>query len=168
VGDDIGRDFETLVRAFDGLDIPLLVKSSRPLPEPLPPNVRVLGEHIGFEALRDLYAHARLVALPLHDTLHPSGINSLLESMAMRRPVIVTDSQGVADYVENGATALVTPCGDAAALRSAVVSLWNDQARRERLGAAARRFCESHCGMPYYMRQVSTVIREAIAGARGL
>ena len=58
--------------------------------------------------------------------------------MATGKAVVVSASPGVIDYVEDGVTALVVPCGDADALRDAVNRLLTDHDLRRRMGAAAR------------------------------
>ena len=52
----------------------------------------------------------------------PAGITAVLEAQACGRPVIVSASEGILDALEAGSAAIV-PCGDAAALRAAVLRL---------------------------------------------
>ena len=63
---------------------------------------------------------------------------ALMEAMAMERPVVATDISGVAELVENGATGILVPPGDPAALASALRTLHDDPARAARLGRAGR------------------------------
>ena len=78
------------------------------------------------------------MVVPLLPTAYPFGITSLLEAMAMAKPVVVSDTEGLRGIVEHGRTGLVVPPGDPAALRSAVRGLLEDAAARESLGQAAR------------------------------
>ena len=64
---------------------------------------------------------------------------SLVEAMALRKPVVVTRSGGPAEIVEDGRDGVVVAAGDPDALGDAVVSLLRDAPRRERLAAAAER-----------------------------
>lgn len=65
--------------------------------------------------------------------------NALLEAMAARLAVIVTDaSPGPLEVVEHGVSGLVVPSDDPFALAAAMDRLAADPALRERLGTAAR------------------------------
>lgn len=68
----------------------------------------------------------------------------VLEAMAAGTPVIATDAGGTGEVVEHGATGLLIPVGDAAALRSAVERLCTDAALRAQLTAEAGRRLAAH------------------------
>ncbi|MGQ9670742.1 MAG: glycosyltransferase family 4 protein [Desulfosoma sp.] len=140
IGNDPGRDFETLLKAVEGLNVQVIIKTSDhrlPGVETMP-NVSVIRERISFDELRSLYNHARLVVLPLKETVHAGGVNSLLEAMSMGKPVIVSGSSGIADYYRAGRDAEEVPVGDAKKLRSAIVDLLQDATRARELGCRAR------------------------------
>jgi glycosyltransferase involved in cell wall biosynthesis len=63
---------------------------------------------------------------------------SVLEAMALERPVIVTDVGGTKEAVVDGETGLVVPAGDPSAARRALLELASDPERARRLGAAGR------------------------------
>jgi len=100
--------------------------------------VRFISERLDDRAFRSLYGEAAIVALPLHDTAHAGGITSLFEAMSMGRAIVTSDAPTVRDFVTDGRDALVTPVGDAEAMRSAIRRLASDEPLRRRLGAAAR------------------------------
>lgn len=54
-------------------------------------------------------------------------------------PVVGTVATGVVDAVVNGATGLLVPIGDVAALTEALLRLLDDADLRQRMGAAGRR-----------------------------
>ena len=64
---------------------------------------------------------------------------SLLEAMAVGRPVVATRAGGIPEVLTDGRDGLVVPSGDPMALADAVLRLLRDAALRERLGLAARR-----------------------------
>ena len=64
--------------------------------------------------------------------------NSLVEAMALGRPVVATAVGGVPDAVRDGETGLLVPAGDVAALHDALTRLLADPALRARFGAAGR------------------------------
>jgi|GEM_PF-1383247 len=87
---------------------------------------------------RDVMAEqARVFVLP---AVAGEGMpNVLLEAMSLGIPVIASDVAGIRDVVEHGVSGLVVPAGDAVALETAIVQLWEDRELRERLGQAGRR-----------------------------
>ncbi len=88
--------------------------------------------------LRDLYARSRFVVVPLQRSDTDNGVSVILEAMAMGKPVIVSRTRGQVDVIEEGVTGLFVPVGDARALRSAILALWNDPDRAAAMGRAAR------------------------------
>jgi len=63
---------------------------------------------------------------------------TLLESMLMRRPSVVTDVGGNPEIVDRDVTGLLTPRGDHAAMGAALTRLLADPTRREAMGARGR------------------------------
>jgi sugar transferase (PEP-CTERM/EpsH1 system associated) len=63
---------------------------------------------------------------------------TVLEAMAAGVPVVATAVGGLTEILEDGATGLLAPAGDAAALSDALVRLADDRQLRTRLAAAAR------------------------------
>ncbi len=68
----------------------------------------------------------------------------VLEAMAAGIPVIATDAGGTGEVVEHGATGLLIPVGDAAALKSAVQRLWSEPALGRQLSVEAGRRLQAH------------------------
>ena len=83
----------------------------------------------------ELVAAAGAVCLPSEAEAMPM---SLLEAMALGRPVIATDVGGNAELVRHGETGYLLPPGDGGALTRAMAELAADPARAEEMGAAGR------------------------------
>ncbi|MEE2792285.1 MAG: glycosyltransferase [Acidobacteriota bacterium] len=62
---------------------------------------------------------------------------TLIEAMALARPVVTTDVGGIPEVVEDGVTARVVPSRSPAALAGAMLELLDAPERARRLGAAA-------------------------------
>ncbi len=143
VGRDRGRDWTTLLRAVDGIGVPVkLCCRPRDLAGlRIPAGTEVLG-YVDRNTYRDLLGRARAVAVVAHPVVYPSGQSVLLEAMAMGRACVVTATEALAGYVTDGVTTLTVPVGDPAAVRERLVQAAADDALRARLGRAARRSVE--------------------------
>jgi glycosyltransferase involved in cell wall biosynthesis len=64
---------------------------------------------------------------------------TVLEALAMGKPIVATDADGLQDVLTDGTDALIVPRRDAPALARALVRLAQDPAERARLSANARR-----------------------------
>lgn len=160
VGDDRSRDYATLLAALGGIERDAILRTTRAAEDRVAyPRVRVLREPLSLEQYRDLIAGAMLVVLPLSPVDSPGGVTALVEAMSCAKPVIVSHSPGLTDYVRDGENCLVVPPGDPRALHRAIVSLIQDAARRKQLGAGARRFIEEVCSPECGARNLDTVFR---------
>jgi glycosyltransferase involved in cell wall biosynthesis len=140
-GNDRHRDHPLLVEAMARLQRrrpPLRLELVTQQPVDLPAG---LGErHHAFTHLemREAYSRASVVALAVKPNLHISGLSVLLEAMACARPVVITDSPGLPEYVRDGETCLMVRSGDAEALAAGVDELLADPDRARALGEAGR------------------------------
>lgn len=160
------RDYVTLLQALSGTNIPLVVVASSPwssdgLHIASGANVTIVNS-VSYHALRDLYAHARLVVLPLFDVDYAAGSTMLLEAMAMARPVIVSRSRGIHEYVRDGHTSVGVTPQNPAELRESILTLWEDAQLRSSLGDNARRAVEEQMGLDRYVERVSAIVDEVL------
>jgi glycosyltransferase involved in cell wall biosynthesis len=84
----------------------------------------------------ELIRAADAVCLPSEAEALPM---SILEAMALERPVVATDVGGTAEQVVDGETGHLIPAGDADALRRALLALAANPAKARELGVAGRR-----------------------------
>jgi glycosyltransferase involved in cell wall biosynthesis len=140
IGDDHGRDWPTLIKALAPLEVEVIVKTRAKLDVPSDARMRLrqISSRLSFPELRDLYAKASIVVIPLSETLNVSGVGSVLESMAMGKPLVISDNPPIRDYLEPGRTAEVVPVGNAVKLREAVLALKTDPERMRTMGCSAR------------------------------
>jgi glycosyltransferase involved in cell wall biosynthesis len=97
----------------------------------LMPFINFLGHR---DDIPDLLAALDIFVLPSHS----EGISrSLLEAMAARLPVVVSDVGGSPEVVQSEINGLIVPVKDPAALAQALLRLLSDPALSERLGLAA-------------------------------
>lgn len=100
--------------------------------------VSVQRGRVGYQELRQIYARAQVVVVPLIETDFPAGVTTVLEAMAMGKPTVVSATQGLAGVVLDGETGVLVPPGDPRALGSALRTLLESPAQRRRLGGNAR------------------------------
>ncbi|WP_017719096.1 glycosyltransferase family 4 protein [Kamptonema formosum] len=126
------RDCRTLAEATQDLEVDVKISgfsrdaraSARAFPKTLPANMS--RRFYSWPELVQLYRDADVVAISLTDSKSCAGITTLLEAMACRRPVVVTRTRGLADYLATpGAVTAVNP-GDPAGLRQAILRLLNN------------------------------------------
>jgi glycosyltransferase involved in cell wall biosynthesis len=165
VGDDVSRDYATLVAACAEIDRELVLRTSRAvaIPESMAGHVRVITARLSHHELRDLYAGAAVVAVPLHPTDHPGGISTALEAMAMGRPVVTSDTGTTSELIEHGGSGLLVPPGDPAALRDAIGRVLADGAFASGLGRGARARVETAYAMSVRHRKLADLLRSFVA-----
>jgi len=137
------KDLDLLATAYrrlrnEGLPIQLFVVGHGPYSEALAkslPEAFFTGYLTGTE-LATAYASADIFVFP--STTDTFG-NVILEAQACGVPVIVSDSGGPKELVEDGMNGLITRSRDVDDFTRAIRSLIADAALRERMGSAARK-----------------------------
>ena len=108
-----------------------------------------------YRKLRDLYARASVVVVPLVETDFQAGVTTVLEAMAMGKAVVVTATRGQSGVVRDGLTGISVSPGDAAELGDAVRYLLESPAERRRLGWAAREAVIDGYSVEAYARRLA-------------
>jgi len=98
-----------------------------------PDRVRLLGVIPRTELLARL-RRASVVVVP---SFMESCPYSLIEAMALGKPIVASNVPGVTDMVSDGVSALLVPPGDPHALAGALQRILSDETLARRLGAAA-------------------------------
>jgi hypothetical protein len=131
-----GRDWETFLKAVDGLPFPVRVFTQAKLPY-IPSNVTVaLTDRRSFY---DKMAAASCVVISLKpEPLRITGSTTWTNAMGMGKVVIVTDPEGAPDYIEQGVSGFHVAHGDVNALRETIRRVMMDAGLRAQIGEAAR------------------------------
>lgn len=169
VGRDLGRDYATFVAAVRDLDVPATIVASAKnlVGVDLPPNIE-LELDVSPSHLRDLYATATCVVVPTRAAEFDrgadcSGQTVLLDAMAMGRPTIVTRRATLAEYVDEGRTALAVEPENPAALRTTIERVLGDAELRRSLGGAARARVETTHTTRHFAARLAGVIEKLAA-----
>lgn len=102
---------------------------------------RFLGS---IDRIETIYSAADVSVLPSRFEGMP---NTVLEAMAMARPVVATAVDGSVELVRPNETGILVPPGDVGALAAALLDLSRDSDRREMMGTRAREVAQRDHGI---------------------
>lgn len=162
------RDYETLVSAILEAGLKLKILSSSPwcrkrrvMPRGSPDRVELL-DRVDYGALRDLYQRARVVVVPLCDVDYAAGLNGVLEGFSVNKPIIVSNSRGIADYVSHLRNAYVVPVSDVDAMAAALGTVYSDALLREELKRGGKESVLEYANLDSYVGRLKLEIGMAI------
>ena len=147
-GRDPDRDYKTLFEAAKGLDAKVIVtthKSRLDMFQPLPSFV--IHKTLSVEELRESYAKASVVVLPLDITSglnDAMGVSALYEALAMGKAIIATRTPTMESYIESGENGILVDEGNIEGMRQALSNVLSDTQLRTRLGKNARAYAEKN------------------------
>jgi glycosyltransferase involved in cell wall biosynthesis len=164
------RDYPTLIKAVEGLELDLVIAASSPWSHQAdsssgitpPPNVCINRDPK--LDVRQLYADSDLVVMPLFNVDRAAGSTAILEAMSMGKPVICTRTIGQRDHVIEGETGLYVPPGDVVAMRAAIQRLLDNPAELARMGAAGRRRIEQEMNLDAYVATIGGYVQQCLDG----
>ena len=168
VGEDVGRDFSTLMEAVKDIDRNVIVKAGNPKIEAKSANVKIVRERLSYADLRDLYAGSSIVVLLSFKTDNASGVSTILEACASGRPMVVADNPGIYDFIIPGETCLVVPVQDSNAMKNAIERLIADPELCTKLATKARRFVEEKFSTSAFAKQFAHHLRTVDASNKRL
>jgi glycosyltransferase involved in cell wall biosynthesis len=155
VGADPRRDFELLLaiaarRPELSFRIVATADRVRALGRP-PANVAVEAD-VPLEVVRERLARARVVALPVRENSYSGATTTLLQGMAMAKPVVVSRTDAVATGygLEDGVNCRLVAPGDADVFESALGELLANPSAARALGARARETVVRHFSWQRY------------------
>ena len=104
-----------------------------------------LGDAVRFTGFRrDVLALIRGFEIFAFPSTHEALGTSILDAMALRKPVAATRAGGVPESVQDGVTGLLVPPGDPHALAEALCTMLRNPERGRAFGDAGRRRVEKH------------------------
>ena len=125
-----------------------------------------VAERVAFTGRRDdvvaLTADLTIAVLP---SLREAQGISILEAMALRRPVVATTVGGIPEVITDGVDGFLVPPADSTALAEAVLRLIGDPALRQRIGDAGYRTVADRFSIDAQVRRTEVVYDEELARA---
>ena len=163
------RDYPTLLRAVDGLDVDVVIAAASPWSkrsdstqgQSIPQNVTV-RKFTQFE-LRQLYADCQFLVMPLENVEFQAGVTAILEAMSMERAVLCSRTPGQTDIIIDGENGHYVSPDDPIALRAAIEHLIEHPEATQQLGKAGRRLVEQQMSLDRYVERLDEIVRAAIA-----
>ncbi len=155
------RDYGSLLAAaslLPSIRFLIVARPSNMIGLQIPANVEV-RTNIPFAAAMAVIAGAEAIILPMADRAVAAGHVTIVNAFLLGTPVIATESPGIADYVMDGETGVVTPEHDVQGLASAIGSLIADPNRRRTLAAKAKIFAEQQCSERNYIDHLPRVVK---------
>lgn len=172
IGADPMRDFDVLiataVRRRDwSFDIIAGGAQAERLAD-VPQNVRVVRD-LPLQEVRERMRRARLIVLPVRENSYSGATTTLLQAMAIGKPVVVSRVGAIRDgygFVDGEHLRWVPP-GDAGELERAIDALLRDPARRRAISISAAAHVRAHLSWSQFVNRLEAVIdqvqREACA-----
>jgi len=164
-GMDAGRDYPTLFAATEGLGVKVLVsKANRKILQgKLPSHIEIRA--FTDEELLEQYSKSKIIVLPLNTKGRANdamGCSTLVEAMAMGRPVIATRTFTMESYITDGKNGLLVSEGSVKELREAIIALLGDDKRRLEFGREARKFIEENCEAESVARRMAIFFKSLV------
>jgi len=193
------RDYPTLLEAAADLPVDVVIDvgslySHSPdtlTGRPLPPTVHLVS--LGQLQLRAAYAFAEVVVVPTNESDIGAGSTTVLEGMAMARPVVTTRSEGSGDVLADrrevlrastprdtrgmfgpvfaasspqalGPHGFYVPPGDAPALRAALRYLLDHPEEAAEFGRRGRALIVDGLSTDYFVRRVVAAVQGVRTG----
>lgn len=161
------RDYKTLLKAIDDIDADVVIAAASPWVNGDYEQSRVkLPDRVEFvncatpEKMRDLYAQATLVVVPLRSVNMQAGSLVIYESMAMGKAVVATANGGNVDIIEDGETGYYVPPEDHETLREVICNLLDNPEETKRTGETARKAVEKGLNLDTYVQKVSAIMSQ--------
>ena len=157
------RDYGTLLRAVEGLNVPVRILARQfNMPRiPIPSNVE-FSELLPLNQYYAAMLAARIVVVPLVRLEHSAGESHVVDAMAAGKPIVVTDSPSIRDYVQHGENGLLVPPGDANAMRRAIQHLLDNPSEAEQLARNARNDYETKYEFSRRSRKVNCLLHSIV------
>ena len=162
------KGLSKLLRAVEGLDVPLRIVGDGPMRESLESRAREKGQkNVVFEGyktgkeLADIFRRSLFVVFP--SECYENAPMSILEGFAYGKPVIGADIGGVPEMITDGETGFLFPPGDAAALRERVCYLSERPSLIAAMGRKARRRIEERHTPEVHLKRLTDVYAKALS-----
>lgn len=156
-----GRDYRTLLSVASSVPYNFKIICDS-FPEGLlsmtPQNVEVLRSSHGLDFIDKLIS-AELVVLPLVPDNVSVGQMVLLQSLAYRKPVIVTKCNGLSEYIAYAGSVKEVPPESEKEMRELIIQLMSDYELRRDIGERNRMAYEDYFTNEHFSKRIASIIK---------
>ncbi|MGO2748656.1 MAG: glycosyltransferase family 4 protein [Pseudoclavibacter sp.] len=164
-GLDAGRDFETLIEAarlLPHIDFHLVSHADRFENIDVPDNVTTSGPTDGVTHKNNLLS-AQLVVIPTHDLAYPTGQSVLLEAMSSGKACIVTETEAMREYIDEGVSNFGMPLHDPAGVAAIIDQVLARPEELGRVGQNARAAVEDRYTFDQMWESIAGQLEQDVA-----
>lgn len=159
------RDYQTLAAATADLAVDVRISGfsadakvlATTFPAVMPANMT--RAFYSWTDLRDLYRTADVVVVSLFPNTYAAGIQGLLEAIACGVPVVVTRTDGLAEYLDRPDLITAIEMGNPDAMRAALTAKLADPAAARRQAEAARAHFLPQIDSDAYVSAIASAMR---------
>lgn len=151
------RDYDFLIHALKGKDYPVKIVCDA-MKKGNEENIQIYDD-VYYEKFFQMIADCFCIIITLKDNDISSGQLVILQAMQFSKPVIVTDSKTVRDYISDGAEGFIIP-KDEKALCEKIDLLLHDRELYIKMSLTARKSYEERFSMKALGKQVSDCFKK--------
>lgn len=157
------RDYETLIKAAWRLDYPfIIVAPDRCKPEiDIPNNVKWLSS-LSLEECHRLYQEAAMSVIPIKNTEIASGQITMIESMMYETPVLVTDSIGARDYIEDSINGILIEPLSTQDMVEKIKTIWENNNLSKQFEESGTKYVKEYLSGNKIAEEVMKVINSTV------
>ena len=166
IGNDLARDWETLVNAWDENFPNLKIVTSLPV-FTSKKNIKIIrgdwhSQELTDEEMKDLYRDSEFVILPLKQTLQPSGQSTCLQAMACSKAVLISNINGIWDkkLLKHKENIFFVKPNDETDLNRAIKSLFINKELRTKLEENGRKLITDHFNISNMKKDIKKILEE--------
>lgn len=161
------RDHNTLVKAFLAIDCPLKIYCSAataPDVTPLPKHIEVNASNsshnaVSYQEILATYRNAFAIAIPLTKTNNLAGLTSLLDAMAVGKPVIMTRNRHIGLDIEKEGIGLWVEPENVSSWQQAIAYLLAHPDKAAEMGDRGRRLCEKRYNLDVFTNTLARTLK---------
>jgi glycosyltransferase involved in cell wall biosynthesis len=162
------RDYRLLAQATENLDVDVKIAGfsrftpglSQNFPKIMPANMS--NRFYKPLELLQLYRDADVVAVCLQPSNWSAGVTALLEAMACGRPIVVTHTAGIAEYLQDTDAMKVIEPGDAQGLQQAIVHLLKHPQEAEAMAQKAHQIANQRYSIDRQIEVVANLLKNQL------
>lgn len=164
------RDHDTLAKACLALDCALdIYCSARTAPSVtnLPDRIAVHASHsadnaVSYQALLSAYRNAFAIAIPLTKTHNLAGLTSLLDAIAVGKPVVMTRNQHIELDIEKEGIGFWVEPDDVQGWQWAIAYLLAHPEEASAMGKRGRRLCETKYNLEAFTNTLARTLTSVL------